>query len=83
MINTVSFHWFSQTLYENVLQNVLTDHIIISKYTLECTQLIYLLKIFLEEHTLESSINKIEQRYTYAQYDQQCKGDVLQYHPIS
>ena len=51
-------------------------HIIISKYTLECTQLNYLLKNFLEEHTLESSINKIEQR-------QQCKGDVLQYHPIS
>ena len=41
-------------------------HIIISKYTLECTQLNYLLKIFLEEHTLESSINKIEQRYTHS-----------------
>ena len=40
--------------------------IIISKYTLECTQLNYLLKIFLEEHTLESSINKIEQRYTHS-----------------
>ena len=39
-------------------------HIIISKYTLECTQLNYLLKILLEEHTLESSINKIEQRYS-------------------
>ena len=25
MINTVSFHWFSQKLYENVFQNVLTD----------------------------------------------------------
>ena len=25
MIKTVSFHWFSQKLYENVLQNVLTD----------------------------------------------------------
>ena len=25
MINTVSFYWFSQKLYENVLQNVLTD----------------------------------------------------------
>ena len=25
MINTVSLHWFSQKLYENVLQNVLTD----------------------------------------------------------
>ena len=34
--------------------------------TLECTQLNYLLKIFLEEHTLESSINKIEQRYTHS-----------------
>ena len=41
-------------------------HIIISKYTLECTQLNYLLKNFLEEHTLESSINKIEQRYTHS-----------------
>ena len=41
-------------------------HIIISKYTLECTQLNYFLKIFLEEHTLESSINKIEQRYTHS-----------------
>ena len=41
-------------------------HIIISKYTLECTQLNYLLKIFLEEHTLEFSINKIEQRYTHS-----------------
>ena len=41
-------------------------HIILSKYTLECTQLNYLLKIFLEEHTLESSINKIEQRYTHS-----------------
>ena len=39
-------------------------HIIILKYTLECTQLNYLLKILLEEHTLESSINKIEQRYS-------------------
>ena len=27
MINTLSFHWFSQKLYENVLQNVLTDWI--------------------------------------------------------
>ena len=25
MINIVSFHWFSQKLYENVLQNALTD----------------------------------------------------------
>ena len=25
MINTVSFHWFSQNVYENVLQNVLTN----------------------------------------------------------
>ena len=41
-------------------------HIIISKYTLECTQLNYLLKIFLEEHTFESSINKIEQRYKHS-----------------
>ena len=41
-------------------------HIIISKYTLECTQLNYFLKIFLEEHTLESSINKIKQRYTHS-----------------
>ena len=41
-------------------------HIIISKYTLECTQLNYFLKIFSEEHTLESSINKIEQRYTHS-----------------
>ena len=32
-------------------------HIIISKYTLECTQLNYLLKIFLEEHALESSVH--------------------------
>ena len=44
--------------------SVIIHHIIISKYTLECTQLNYLLKIFLEEHTLESSINKIEQRYS-------------------
>ena len=46
--------------------SVIIHHIIISKYTLECTQLNYLLKIFLEEHTLESSINKIEQRYTHS-----------------
>ena len=39
-------------------------HIIIAKYTLECTQLNYLLKILLEEHTLESSINKIGQLYS-------------------
>ena len=30
-------------------------HIIISKYTLECTQLKFLLKNFSEKHTLESS----------------------------
>ena len=46
--------------------SVIIHHIIISKYTLECTQLNYLLKNFLEEHTLESSINKIEQRYTHS-----------------
>ena len=39
-------------------------HIIILKYTLECTQLNYLLKNVLEEHTLESSTNKIEQRHS-------------------
>ena len=36
------------TLFSEIIH-----HIIISKYTLECTQLNYLLKIFLEEHTLE------------------------------
>ena len=40
-------------------------HIIISKNTLECTQLNFFLKIFLEKHTLESSSNKIEQGYTH------------------
>ena len=41
-------------------------HIIISKCTLECTQLNYLLKNISEEHTLKSSSNKIEQRYTHS-----------------
>ena len=37
-------------------------HIIISK----CTQLNFFLKKFSEKHTLESSSNKIEQRYTHS-----------------
>ena len=41
-------------------------HIIISKYTLECTQLNFFFKILSEKHTLESSSNKIEQRYTHS-----------------
>ena len=61
-------------------------HIIISKYTLEYTQLNFFFKIFSEKHTLhtlESSSNKIEQRYTHVQHDQQRKPDVLQYLLIS
>ena len=49
--------------------SIIIHHIIISKYTLECTQLNYFLKIFSEEHTLESSINKTEQRYTHHTID--------------
>ena len=37
-------------------------HIIISKYTLECTQLNYLLKIFLEVHTIHCRLNTIFRR---------------------
>ena len=38
--------------------SIIIHHIVISKYTLECTQLNYFLKIFSKEHILESSINK-------------------------
>ena len=56
----------SECDYIKCMFSEIIHHIIISKYTPECTQLNYLLKIFLEEHTLESSINKIEQRYTHS-----------------
>ena len=37
----------------------ITHPMIISKYTLECIQLNYFLKIFSKDYTLESSSNKI------------------------
>ena len=50
---------------------------------LECTQLNYFLNIFSEEHTLESSGNKVEQRYIRtAQLTKQAR-DVLLFIPGS
>ena len=57
---------FSEIIHHNVFGNYSSHNYIKIPYTLECTQLNYLLKIFLEEHTFESSINKIEQRYTHS-----------------
>ena len=41
------------------------------------------LKYFLEEHTLESSGNRVEQRYTHCTIDKACKRDVFLYIPGS
>ena len=43
----------------------ITHPMIISKYTQECIQLNYFLKIFSTDYTLESPSNKIEPHYTH------------------
>ena len=48
----------SQCDYCSIFSEII-HHLIILKYTLKCTQLNYFLNIFPEEHTLESSSNKL------------------------
>ena len=50
-----------------------------SKYTLDCTQLNYFLKIFSEEHTLKSPSSKIEQHYKHRTTTQAGCITILQY----
>ena len=45
------------------------EHQLLPLPLLECTQLNYFLNIFSEEHTLESSDNKVEQKYTHCTID--------------
>ena len=54
-----------QLIIKLTIFSEIIHHVIISKYTLECTQVHYFIKKFSREHSLKSSSNEIKQRYTH------------------
>ena len=67
--STLRVHIWANVIIKCTIFLEITHPMIISKYTLECIQLNYFLKIFSKDYTLESSSNKIEPRYTHRTID--------------